>query len=408
MARLRVASERVSAAPGWFSRVALASAMVVLTSCAGVLPSVVDYHDRFGESRGAARAGRLQMRWARHLTPEFEGPFMPIERAVAALDPSADRIYVGSSAGDLWSFDGRGAAIWMYHTASGIGSQPLLDVARDELFVAIDDGRLHALTASTGALLWTTEIGGAVGRTPVATDDAIYVITDADVLAAFDRSTGEALWRFRREAPEGFYITEHAGLLLLGQRIITGFTDGAVLCLDARDGSVLWTRDTIAELPATDDDDGLRFTDVDTTPLVAADGLYIASFAGGLYRLDPRNGTVLWHRGEFTGVTGIVEAPGGLLILSSGDLGVVGIDARSGDAQWTAPIERGAPTPAVVVGDVVIVGESEGGLVALSAADGHELDRIEDAHGFAAQAAVAMGRGAALSNTGRLFVFDVH
>ena len=37
-----------------------------------------------------------------------------------------------------------------------------------------------------------------------------------------------------------------------------------------------------------------------------------------------------------------------------------------------------------------------------------DTDRIEDAHGFAAQAAVAMGRGAALSNTGRLFVFDVH
>lgn len=386
---------------------AVLAVALLTTACGGAFPAIIEYNQRFGEPRGMARRGRLEVRWARRLTPEFEGPFMPIERASAALDPAADRVYIGSSAGDLWAFDGRGAQVWLYHASSGIGSQPLLDPARDELFVAIDDGRLHALRASTGELLWTTEIGGAVGRPPVATDDAIYVMTDADVLAAFDRTTGEALWRFRREAPEGFYITEHAGILLVGQRIITGFTDGAVLCLDARDGSVLWTRDTIAELPATDDDDGLRFTDVDTTPLIAADGVYIASFAGGLYRLDPRNGTVLWRRGELTGVTGIVEAPGGLLILSSGDLGVVGIDARSGDTQWTAPVERGAPTPAVVMGDVIVVGESEGGLVALSVADGHELDRLEDAHGFAATPTIAMGRGAALSNTGRLFVFDI-
>lgn len=391
------------------SRVLLAGAALLgLSACAGALPQIVDYGDRWGEGSGASRRGRLELRWVRRLTPDLEGPFMPIERAVAALDPGHDRIYVGSSTGDFWAFDGRGAQVWLYHASSGIGSPPLLDAERDEIFVAIDDGRLHALRASTGEVRWLAEVGGAVGRAPVATDDAIYVMTDADVLAAYDRATGEALWRYRRDAPEGFYVTEHAGILLMeNHRIVTGFSDGVALCLDARDGSVLWTRDTIAELPAPAPGSGLRFTDVDTTPLLAAGGLYIASFAGGLYRLEPGNGSVIWHREELIGVTGIVEGPGGTLILSSGDLGVVGVEARSGETLWTAPIERGAPTPAVLVGDVVLVGETEGGFVALSAADGTELDRLEDAHGFAAQPAVAMGRGAVLSNTGRLFVFDV-
>jgi outer membrane protein assembly factor BamB len=381
---------------------------ITLSACAGTLPAIVDYEDRWGDGSGAARRGRLELRWVRRLTTELEGPFMPIERAVAALDPAGDRIYVGSSLGDLWAFDGRGAQIWLYHTSSGIGSPPLLDTERDELFVAIDDGRLHALRASTGEVRWLAEVGGAVGRAPVATDDAIYVITDADVLAAYDRATGEALWRYRREAPEGFYVTEHAGILLLpNHRLVTGFSDGVALCLDARDGSILWTRDTLAELPAPAPGSSLRFTDVDTTPLLAHGGLYIASFAGGLYRLEPGNGSVIWHREELVGVTGIVEGPAGTLILSSGDIGVVGVEARTGETLWSAPMTRGAPTPAVVVGDVVLVGETEGGFVALSAANGRELDRIEDAHGFAAQPAVSMGRGAVLSNTGRLFVFDV-
>ena len=222
------------------------------------------YEGFIDRPRGHTRQGRLTVRWTKRLAPEYEGPYMPIERAVPALDPQSDRIYVGSSAGALWAFNGAGTQVWMYQAGGGIGSQPYVDAARDQLFVASDDGLLHAVTASTGAMRWRAEVGGAVGRPPVASADAVYVITDADVVAAFDRESGEALWRYRREAPEGFYVTEHAGLALAEREIVTGFTDGVVVALDPRDGSILWERDTTSDLTGTSDT--IRFTDVDTTP----------------------------------------------------------------------------------------------------------------------------------------------
>jgi len=385
-------------------------ALASMPACTGVPPGLLGYEAFMDRSPGMAPSGRLLVRWSRTLQPLVEGidgRFLPIERAMAALDSAHDRIYVGSARGYFWSFTGTGSPVYMYQAGGSIGCQPYLDAERDEIYFASDNGIVHALVASTGQVRWRAEIDGAVGRRPIATDDVLFIGTDADVVVALTRDTGEALWRYRRDAPQGFYIAEHAGLTLEGRRLITGFTDGAVISLDPRDGHVQWTRDTLADLPTAASTDVMRFTDVDTTPVIDNGTIYVASFAGGLYALDESSGSVRWIRSELTGITGLAKAPDDMLIASSGDLGVIGIDRGTGDLLWRHRIERGAPTAPRVVGDLVIVGETEGGLVSLLASNGHEVGRIENGHGFAAPVDVQDGLGAAISNAGGLFVFRV-
>lgn len=383
--------------------------VALLSACGAELSSIVGY-DRAFDATGSARLGapRLSVRWTHALTPDHEGPYLPIERAVPVFDPDRDRIFVGSSAGALWAFTSGGTALWMYEAGGSIGSGAYYDPRRQELFFASDDGLLHALNAETAEPRWRAEVGSAVGRTPVATDDAVYLVTDADMVMAFDRSNGEVLWRYQRETPDGFYVTEHAGLTFSRgssqDLLLTGFTDGVVVALDPRDGSILWERDTTSDLPPTDT---LRFTDVDTTPVVVAETVYVASFAGGLFALSRSSGTVEWLRDDLTGVVAIAEGPGDRLILASGDLGVVSVRKRDGETEWRTPVGRGAPTTPVLVDDLVVVGETEGGLLALSVVDGREISRIENGHGFAAPLRVEHGLGAVVSNAGRLFVLAV-
>jgi outer membrane protein assembly factor BamB len=297
-----------------------------------------------------------------------------------------------------------GQRVYSYDAGGGIMAGPTLDVARDELYVATEDGVLHMLTASSGVLRWRAEIGGAIGQPPLLTEDAVYVITDGDVLTALSREDGEALWRYRRDAPEGFYVSDHAGLVLTEGRLLTAFTAGVVVALDPSDGSLLWERDTSVELePGADG--APRFSDVDTTPLVLGDTVYVASFAGGLYALDVASGTVRWRDEELTGVIGIQPAGERLLVLSSGDLGVVCIDRVDREVLWRRRIPRGAPSEAVVAQDLVLVGESQGGFVTLALQNGRELGRIETGHGFTARAAVLSGRGFVMSNGGTLYAF---
>jgi outer membrane protein assembly factor BamB len=297
-----------------------------------------------------------------------------------------------------------GSRIYAYDAGGGIMARPALDSLRDELFVATEDGVVHKLQASDGELQWRAEIDGAVSQPMLLTDDALYLVTDDDAVVALDRENGEALWRYRRDAPEGFYVSHHAGLTMAEGRLLTAFTAGVVVSLNPADGSLQWERDTSVELEPGPDG-APRFADVDTTPLVMDDLVYVASFAGGMYALELESGTVRWRDEELTGIIGITPASERMLVLSSGDLGVVAMDRFDREILWRKRLPRGAPGEAVVASDLVLFGESQGGFITLALQNGRELGRIEAGHGFTARPSVAAGRGFVLSNGGALLAF---
>ena len=385
------------------TRVALLATLLVASGCGQLSGSGFGWIDGRGVDRNPS-SRTVHLRWRHRIASVASEAFVPVERARAALDPANDRIYVGSSAGQLYAMTATGGRIYTYDAGGGIAAEPALDVANDELYLPTEDGVVHRLVASTGEVTWRVEVGGAVSQTPLLTEDALYIITDNDVIVALDREDGEALWRYRREAPEGFYISEHAGMTLTEGHLLAAFTAGIVVSLDPADGALRWERDTSLELEPGPDGPP-RFADVDTTPLVLDGVVYIASFAGGVFELELESGTVRWRDEELTGVTAIVRATSRLLLLSSGDLGVVCIDRVEHTVLWRKRLPRGAPGRPMVAGDLVLFGESQGGFVTLDLSSGQELGRLESQHGFNATAAIADGRGFILGNGGTLYAF---
>ncbi|MCC7541863.1 MAG: PQQ-like beta-propeller repeat protein, partial [Deltaproteobacteria bacterium] len=188
----------------------------------------------------AARGEVFVVSWSRPLVDPLLERYQPTEHAVAALDPSRGRLYVGSSAGSLWSLDGTtGAPHWRFRATGAIGCEPALhDADGGRVFVGSDDGHVYALRRADGRLAWRSLVRAPVRRRPVVTEDAVYVVTGGDSVYALDRRTGNRLWSYRREAPEGFTIGEHAGLAFADGRLFTGFADGTTVALDASDGTL--------------------------------------------------------------------------------------------------------------------------------------------------------------------------
>lgn len=349
----------------------------------------------------------VTLRWRQRIVSEAVEAFVPVERAVAALDPERDRIYVGSTGGELWAMNGAGGRVYTYDAGGSISAEPAFDSGLNELYLGTEDGVLHRLAAQDGSVTWRSEVGGAISTRPVLTDDVIFVATDDDTVTALDRESGEALWRVRRDPPDGFTISQHAGLTLLeGERLLAAFTSGQVISLQPSDGALQWERDTSEELDPGSDG-APRFADVDTTPLVIDDLVYVASFAGGMYALERESGTVRWRDEELTGVTSIVPASDRLLVVSSGDLGLFCFDRVAREILWRKRLPRGAPSVPVIARDLVMFGESQGGFVTVALSDGEELGRLETGHGFTARAAFHDGRGFVMSNGGTLHAFAV-
>ncbi|MDH5671688.1 MAG: PQQ-binding-like beta-propeller repeat protein [Myxococcales bacterium] len=348
----------------------------------------------------------FSVRWTRSLLDDRRATAVPVEQAAPAIDTIRGRVYVASTRGTMLALSQSGRELYRVEAGAALEAEPTLDAERGELYLATVTGTLLSLRAEDGSERWKVELGESFSRAGVLEADAIYLVSDVDAVVALSRSDGSVLWRYRRdERPEGFGITGHAGLAAAERRVITGFSDGTVVALDSSDGSVLWQTDTSADLddiPIT-----RRFVDVDTTPAISGDTVYVASFSGGLYGLELANGNILSHDATLKGVWALA-ASADELIVASAEHGVVCLDLPRRTMRWRRPVVRGAPGQPTLALErkLVYVPESLGGFLALSLVDGRERGRLETAHGITAPAALVDGRGFVLSNGGTLYAIQ--
>lgn len=349
--------------------------------------------------------GAFDLRWHEQITDRFESKYIPVELGTAGFDPSRNRIYVGTTEGNLFGFQLNGRRDFVYEVGAPVEAQPTADFDGGVLVPAVD-GHLHALDAS-GELRWKADLSGALRNAPVVTDDAVYVIGENDVVTAVARDDGRILWTYEKEPIEEITIAGHAGLLLEDGRIYTAFTDGSVAAIDAIDGRLLWELDTSIDVDLRPGDVP-QFLDVDTTPVLIDGLLYVASFNAGLYALDAQSGTVQWREPQLGGIVALAAA-GAMLVVASARRGVMLFDPAAREVRWERANERGAPTQPVVTDfGTVIYGETQGSLLALRLSDGAELARAESGYGFSGAPAALGTVGAALSNGGNFLCLRIH
>ncbi|MEM8607153.1 MAG: PQQ-binding-like beta-propeller repeat protein [Myxococcota bacterium] len=359
-----------------------------------------------GDDYAPPGEGGFDVRWSKQLTDQQEARYIPVEMASAAFDPPRRRVYIGTSDGNFFAFRIDGRRLWLYDTEAQIESQPVVDTRNGEIYLPALDGDLHALDAD-GNVRWIAELPGALRKRPILTDDALYVVGENDIITALARSDGSTLWTYEKEIAEEITIGGHAGMLLANGKLYAAFTDGAVAAINPLDGRLIWEIETATDVPIRQGDLP-RFLDVDTTPVLFENTLFIASFTAGLYALDAGSGTLEWRDAKFTAVTGLAVA-GRTLIVASARSGVSMLDLRSREVLWEKAPERGAPTPPVVTErGTVLYGETQGSLLALALSDGREVARAEGGFGFSAIPTVSGGYGGALSNGGRFLLLQVN
>lgn len=393
---------RLRGAPGGLATLIT---VVGLLGCGGTRgaarPADFGWVDGTDPSSVGPKAPRVH--WTRELTRHFEGRSVPVETAAAAIDSRTGTTFVGSSRGTLWALAKDGTELYRYAAGDAIDGPPALDDDSGELYLTSARGALHALDAASGKLRFSADVGASVSTPMLLSKDALYLVTDGDVVLALSRTDGSILWRYRRDPPNGLGIAGHAGLLLTERRLVTGFSDGAVVALDASDGSVAWELDTTLDVE-NPEDIGV-FIDADATPVISGDTIYVASVASGVYALDARSGNLKQRFAELTGVTGLAVGEHSLIV-SSSDAGVVCMDLVTHAVRWRKPPGRGAPSRGILVDGAVMVSETRGPLLALALDDGREIGRLESAHGFTTPPTVDAGQGAIVSNGGLVYSFS--
>jgi outer membrane protein assembly factor BamB len=204
-----------------------------------------------------------------------------------------------------------GVEAWTYEqpvprlTLRGNGA-PVVD--GDMVFAGLDNGKVVALSLTTGDLLWTTTVAPSRGRTEIErlvdidspiriAGDDVFVVGYQGRIAMLARDTGQLWW--------GRDLSSNRGLATDSELLYVTTADSTVVALRRRDGTPVWSQDAMLRRSLT-------------APVLSGDTLVVGDFDGYVHWLDAATGQML-GRGK-TGAGRMSNAPvvaGDLLLLQT-------------------------------------------------------------------------------------------
>ena len=270
-------------------------------------------------------------------------------------------------------------------------------VAYGHVFAATSLGRVMALDAESGDVLWESETDRCTAASPAVMGKVVFVSlmdpTPCDrherrapgYLVAFDAATGDELWRFEAGVIE-------SSPLVVGKRVFVGSWDNNVYALDLETGDQLWSYETEDRIRG-----GAAFRQ---------NRVYISGDDDTLYALAARNGQLIWaaQGGDNFRTTPAINS--GRVYIGNADGNVYAFGADEGETLWT--YATGGPvfgTPAIWE-DTVYVGSATGRLYALDAATGGVNWSFDAASPIAGSPTVVAGHVYVSTQAKKTFALD--
>lgn len=331
--------------------------------------------------------------WHRPLVPTEVLQYLPQEAGGVAVDEKTGMAVFGTRDGWLHAVLPNQAFVWEHRTHAGFAGPPI--ILNGVVYVGCRDGRIYAVDAVTGKGLWLYDAREELGTRPFVANGTLYIASMQDTVFAVDAKTGAWKWHHRREQRPGFSIRGQADVIVGGDTVFAGFSDGTVSALDGATGRPLWER-VVAPPGDQTDVDGLAY---DGTKLFAA------AVSGAVLALDPKSGSQIWSAklpgaGRLIAVNGVVYAVG--------NQSAVAVSAADGGQIWSSPLDGGwAAAAPVLYGRWLVVPSGDGGLRWLEAASGRTIRLFDPGEGVSGQPARAGRRVYVLSNGGDLFALDL-
>lgn len=280
------------------------------------------------------------------------------------------RGYVSDARGRLEAFDVKtGKRLWQVDLAvpvtGGVG------YAQGRLLLGTRRGVVLAVSPDNGKVLWRAQVSSEVLAPPAGADGNVVVRTIDGKLFALNADDGQQRWSYDRGVPVLTLRGTSAPVIHNGI-VISGFDDGRLSALTLNDGTVLW--ETAVAIPSGRTELE-RMVDIDGTPVVVGDVVYVASYHGRVAAIQIDSGRMLWAR-DISSYVGLAVDDKKVYV-SEADGQVWALDRFSGATLWKQDkLARRYLTAPALYRNTVVVGDYAGYVHFLSLGDGHLVARV--------------------------------
>jgi outer membrane protein assembly factor BamB len=219
------------------------------------------------------------------------------------------------------------------------------------------------------AVVWRANVGKGHSAV-VVYGDLLYTMGSRqrggdfeDVVSCLETATGRVVWEYTYPCDDIYFPGPRATPVLDGERLYTLSWQGHLHCLDAGNGSLIWSRHIVGDGLGKVGHWGLV-----GSPVIEGDLLIISAGRSGA-ALDKLSGEIRWHSEAVeTGLPAPVlfDSDGRRLaaFLHKGEL--LAVDVTCGAIQWSHPWDKDACLPPAQIGNRLLVpGKTASTLLAL-------------------------------------------
>lgn len=278
---------------------------------------------------------------------------------------------------------------WFYTTELDVNS---VSVADGTVIATGDEGRIWAIDASDGTLLWTDDLQVGVFASPLILDHMVVIGAGDGSVTTYDLASGERGWQRIVAGPV------RGGPSSDGERIYVAGETHEVLALDLG-GEQMWRSEVLARGAGADE------ARIFAAPTITDDLVIISLVRSDLFAepalvaLDKETGEVVWRAKDQAGLkvewANIRSSPavaGQFLVYGEGYSNeLVVLDLATGETRWSAEVGPLCyphwPSPAVTNGYAYIA-RHDGGLYAV------DLESQESTAVWEIYLGIASGTGA--------------
>ena len=123
----------------------------------------------------------------------LDDPASRYENRASAAAVASGRVYVGTHDGRVLAVDARrGTIVWQFKAADAIVATPV--VAGGRVYCGSFDGHVYALDAASGSLVWKHDTGGAVTSAVAVSGRSVLAGSRSYDFAALDAASGRVVW----------------------------------------------------------------------------------------------------------------------------------------------------------------------------------------------------------------------
>ena len=304
-----------------------------------------------------------------------------------------DAVYGVSGKGEITRLDRKtGKQIWRVNSkmkvSAGVGSGEGL------VLIGSEKGEVQAF-GEDGKLRWKQIVTSEVLGVPQVAEGRVLVRSGDGHITALSAADGKQQWSYDHTLP-ALVVRSHASVTVRRGVVYAGYAGGKLIAVKLSDGSSLW-ENTVSQPRGNTELE--RISDITSNPVISDNELCAIAFQGRLACYDAIQGSPLWSR-EIASDKGLFVLQKNIYLSDANGI-VMALDKDTGSTIWkNEELSLRDTSAPFAQDDVVVVGDFEGYLHALSRSDGHIVARIKLDGGAVDTRPVAMDDGLLVQTRG--------